>query len=226
MKTRKLLVTALVVGVVAGSFGVAEAAKKKKKPKPAPAPVQVDQKFYMRRDGCNTDADNARLSLTDGPDVDGNLCGWLESGILNEVLIAAGEAPVADAWPMADGLPLTLDTSKPITGSVTVVSSYLGAAPDNGLAAGAPELVVDLVGTSGGEDVVIGTATVPYQVTPAASKYTIEFEIKADGALNNKVFESVTMTTAVRGPAAGHGLYELDDPASFVTIPSWAIAAQ
>ncbi|HEX2057358.1 MAG TPA: hypothetical protein VHI71_03230 [Actinomycetota bacterium] len=224
MKGRKLFATVLALGVVVGSFGVAEAAKKKKKPKPpAPAPVQVDQKFYLRRDGCNTDADNARLSLEDGVD-EGNLCGWLESGLINEVLIESGaEAPVSDPWTMADGLPLTLDASKPIKGSINVRSSFLNAAPDNGLAAGLATLQVDLVGMSGGEEVAIGTASVDYEVTPAASAYTVDFEIAPEAALDKKVFEAVTLVTTIRGPAAGHGLYELDDPASTVTFPTWKV---
>ncbi|MDQ4124770.1 MAG: hypothetical protein M3134_04100 [Actinomycetota bacterium] len=223
MKARKLLATTLALGVVVGSFGVAEAAKKKKKPKPVPAATQVDQKFFLRRDDCGGDADNPRLSLTDGADEAGNLCGWLFSGILNEVVIRAGDAPTNDAWVMADGLPLTLDTSKAITGSVTLVSSRLNAAPGQGAAAGQARFVVDLVGTSGGEEVVIGTAAVDYMVTPAASTYTVDFEIKPEAALEKKVFEAITMTTTIRGPVAGHGLYELDNPASTVTIPAWVV---
>lgn len=227
MRGRKLLATALALGVVVGSFGVAEAAKKKKKPKPVPAPVQLDQKFFMRRDACEgagaDSTDNARLSLADGPDEGGNLCGWLESGVFNEILVAAGEAPTADVWPVADGLPLTLDATKAITGSITLVSSRLNAAPDQGVAAGQSTLVVDLVGTSGGEDVSIGTASVDYAVTPATSTYTVDFEIKVEGALDKKVLDSITMTTTIRGPMAGHGLYELDNPPSTVTIPAWVV---
>lgn len=227
MKARKLAVTALAMGLVVGSLGVAEAAKKKKKPKPVPAPVAVDQTFYMRRDACTgagaDSADNARLSLEDGVD-EGNLCGWGESGLLNEAVINSGQLDaVADVWPVADGLPLTVDATKPISGKLQMVSSFLGAAPDNGLAGGNVEIVIDFTGVSGGEDVVLGTATAEYQVTPASSRYEVPFEIKLDGALDKKSFESLVMTTTIRGANFGHGLYELDQPASTVVIPSWVV---
>jgi hypothetical protein len=130
---------------------------------------------------------------------------------------------VSDVWPVADGLPLVIDASKPITGKINMVSSFLGAAPDNGVAVGNVDLVIDFTGVSGGEDVAIGSVTASYQVTPAASRYEVPFELKLDGAMDKKSFESIVMTTTVRGSNVGHGLYELDQPASTVTVPAWVL---
>lgn len=230
MKARKLVAAALALGVVVGSLGVAEAARKKpkkpKKPKPpVAAPVQVDQKFFMRRDACEgagaDSTDNARLSLEDGPDEGGNTCGWLDSGVLNEVYSTSGaETPVADVWPVADGLPLVLDATKPVAGTINVRSSWAGPV---GIAAGQVEMIIDITGVSGGEDVVVGSATVSYEVTPAAILYEVPFEIKPGAELDKKSFESLVMTTTIMGPNAGHGLYELDEPPSTVTIPAWVV---
>lgn len=222
MRIRKIVALGLAAGVVVGSFGVAEAAKKKKKPKPA-APVQVEQTFFLRRDDCGGDNDNARLSLVDGPDEAGNLCGWLNSGLINEVEMTSGQGePTSDEWPVSDGLPLVLDASKPIKGTLIMKSSHLGSpAPETGVAAGQVEMIVDVTGVAGGEDVAVGSVTVEYIVAPPGVTYEVPFEIKPDAALDKKSFEALVMTTTIRGANVLHGLYELDDPPSTVVIPSW-----
>ena len=228
MKIKKLLVLGLVTGVVFSSLGVAEAAKKKK-PKPVPVPAQADQTFFMRRDACTGDeADNARLSITDGTEpADGNQCGFLDYGVMNEVYVASGDTAVSDAWPAVDGLPLVLDATKPITGTINMYSSYLGdpLPAEVGVAAGQVEMVIDITGVSAGEDIVVGTAMVEYQVTPGTALYEVKFEIKPGAELDKKSFEEFVLTTTVRGPNALHGLYELDNPASTVIVPSWVTPA-
>ena len=89
------------------------------------------------------------------------------------------------------------------------------------LSAGEATLEVTLAGTSGGEPKVIGTASNSYQVTPDKGSYTVDFEISPDSALNKAAFTTLELTTTVRGPTVLHGFYELDDPASFITVPTW-----
>ena len=230
MKVKKLLALAMIAGLVVGSVNMADAKKKKKKKK-KPVPVQADATYYMRADACDgEETDNLRLSLEDGPDA-GNVCGWLNNGLLNTAAAAAGEpeTPVInvtvakDVWPVADGLPLTLDASKPLTGTLNLRSAFHDAAPDNGLSVGEAKLEISFTGVSGGEELPIGNATVTYTVTPQASNYAAEFEIDLVDELDKKVLESLSMTTAVHGNTLLHGSFEMDDPASTVIVPTWVL---
>src|SRR3712207_1881480 len=94
---KKTLVTGMVVALVAGCLlAPATAAKKKpKKPKPPVVvePVQTDTTFFLRRSGCGAAENETSLSVVDGPDVDGDDCGGLESGLATEIMETAGQDP-------------------------------------------------------------------------------------------------------------------------------------
>lgn len=222
---KKTIVFALVLGLVAGSLAAPALAKKKKGKKPAL--VQVDEKLFLRRDDCGGDADNPHLSVTDAPDGNGNGCGSALAGAGNEVANQAGESEdlgTTDAWPATDGVPFVLDGTKDISGSITV-DTYHGVA-ENPVPLGVGQSTLDVVlsGTVAGADTELGTATATFQSTPAADQYTVTFTIKANPALDKASVTGLTLTTSLHGPAVLSGFYELDDPASFVTIPTWGKA--
>src|SRR3712207_2750966 len=112
---KKLLVVGLAAGLVAGSMLPSQAAKKKK-PKPVPAPVAVDMKYFLRDENC--DAENY-LSLVDGPD---GGC-WYYDTALYDAIAQAGlltTDEMSQIWTTSsEGIPLTLDASKAITGEIT-----------------------------------------------------------------------------------------------------------
>lgn len=222
----KRLIAVVVLGGLLGGIGFAPAtAKKKPKPKRKPKIVAKDVNYYLRRADCGGDDDAISLSIVDGPD-GGSGCGSAFAGAPNELLIQSGDSPSSYIWPAVDGIPLTLNTAKDVTGEITVQSfsgsPTLPAPPYT--SAGQATLVVNLTGTAAGESEpkAIGTASNTYIVTPDTGSYTTEFTITPDKALEKAVFTELQLETYVRGATALHGFFELDDPASFITIPTWA----
>lgn len=218
---KKALIVALVLGLIAGSLAAPAAAKKKKKKKP-PVPVAVDQKFFLRdADGCDTSEN--QLSLLDGVDTG---CWYVDSGLAYEAIVGAGlltSADLAQSWASVDGTPFALDTSKPITGEVTtsggacVVDGGCAPAPVSG---GLAMLDVTVLATIAGEEKEIGLFTETFPAVPG-SPHTSAVEITLDPALEGLRVDSLRVLTYIHGASAGHGIVVLDDPASFLTIPSF-----
>lgn len=231
MKTKRigtaLLAVALVGGVVAGS---AEAAKKKKKPKPpVPTVMQVDQKMYLRGDACTVEARG--LSLVDNADAE---CWYTNSGLLHDLRDGKPSPAGTDpniTWPALDGIPLTLDATKPITGEITTTGGHCPLNLPTGpgclpmpVSAGNVTFVVKVVGEAGGEQKVIGEMTDEFAAGPGVV-HTTKVSITPDAALDKTVFETLTLITRVRGNSVFHGVYKLDNPSSFISIPTLQPAA-
>lgn len=222
---KRAFAVSMMVAVVATSLlGPAEAAKKKKPRKPpAPAPVQVDATFFLRRDGeCGTEGVTF-LSVVDAPDVDASSCGSSNYGIPAE---AGQEAlPISYSTREADGIPVTLDATKDITGMIGVKSRSASAVEGVGARFGVGEttLNVELTGTTGGEVKTIGTAAVDYQVQPGGLDqiYEVEFTIKPEAALDKAVFTGLTLTLHNSGSSFSHGFYTTDNPASYFKMGAW-----
>lgn len=224
---KRAFAVSLMVAVVATSLlGPAEAAKKKKKPKPPPAPVQVDAQYFLRRDGeCGVEG-ATYLSLVDAPDLDATSCGNLFYGAPQR-LPENGEttAPkISYTSRDGDGIPLTLDATKDVTGMIGVKSRSV-AQGDQGIRIGAGDatLNVELTGTTGGEEKVIGTAAVDYTVEPGTLDqiYEVEFTLKPDAALDKLAFTSVKLTIWNSGDSVAHGFYTTDNPASYFKMGIW-----
>lgn len=178
-------------------LAVAPAQAKKKKVKLVPA----DLTYYNvgSGDACGS------LTLTQS-EGDGG-CGNPFFGIL-----APASPTGTDPMPhlAIDGLPLTLDASKPIMGSVTVESYALALGPDI-VGIGQAVLQVTLTGTTGGEEVTIAEFESPaYTVTPAEASYIVEVELTPDEALSGKVFDSLTLSLKNVGNSLFHGVYPAD----------------
>lgn len=214
---KKTLIVMLILGLVAGSLAAPAAAKKKKKKKAAP--VAVDQKFFLRdADGCETSQN--QLSLTDGPD---SACWYADTSAFYDVVVEAGLLTPADlgqTWTSVDGTPFKLDATKPITGEISTSSGSCiidgGCAPV-GVGAGQAALDIVITATIGGEPKELGTFAETFVVTPGTT-YTSKFEIPVDAALAGLEVESLSVLTYLHGAAVGHGIVELETPASFVTI--------
>ena len=216
---KKTLIAVLVLALVGGSLAAPAVAKKKKK---KPAPVAVDQQFFLRdADGCETSEN--QLSLTDGVDAG---CWYADSGVLYDVVVGAGLLTPADlgqSWTAVDGTPLTLDASKPIVGEISTASGAClvdgGCAPV-GIGAGQATLDVTVFATIAGEEKELGTFSESYVVVPGAP-HTSKVEIPVDAALTGQEVESLRVLTYLHGAAMGHGIIVLDDPTSFITVPSF-----
>ena len=228
---RKLLVLGLVAGLAVSLIGPADAAKRKKKKKPpvvvAPAPVDVN--YYLHRDKCEDSSDATTLSTGDDAD-GGDGCGAVESGVLTELYIASGVTPPSTpagstgpdtvVWEATDGIPLVLDATKDVRGEITMLSFKGLSQNPAAISAGQTKLHILVSGTTDGAVKTIGEATAEYLVTPDKSSYTVEFSIKPDAALDKATFTTLELTTTVRGTSVLNGFYSLEDPASFVTVPT------
>lgn len=215
---KKTLIALLVMGLVAGSLVAPAAAKKKKKKKP----VAVEQTFYLRDlDGCDTSEN--QLSLTDAPDAG---CWYLDSGAPYEAIVQAGLATAADlgqTWTTMDGTPFKLDPSKPITGEISSASGECVVAdPCSPVMVGGGQAVLDVVVTAtiDGEPKEVGTYTETFVVAPG-SGHTSKIEVPIDPALAGQTVDSLSVLTYLHGAAVGHGAIELDDPSSFILVPSF-----
>ena len=196
---KRYAVILMVIGLVLGLLGSTADARKKKKPKPVP----VDQVFYIVWDG-----EGCALATTTDMASEEDACADPFAGAFGAQL---GSGPWA--MPALDGIPVTLDASKPITGKISAESYYLFGPPAQGdvMGIGQAELSVKLVGVSGGEEIVIGELTTdPYLVTPASAEYVVEFEIDPADELQNKVFESLTLHLELTGDQMFHGVLPAD----------------
>lgn len=208
---RRQLVVLVVVGLIVGALAPAEAAKKKKKP-PAPAvPVPVDLVYNVVSGGEATCA----LSIATGEPAS---CGDPFGGAITG---AAGQSAGPIAIAAIDGLPLTLDASKPIKGKFVMRSYGLAAVPQAPLGAGEAEITWVLTATAGGEDLTLGEATSSYLVSPASRTYEVEFEMAPAADLTGKVLETLTLTYEATGPTVLHG--GLSDDGNTLTLGAFAV---
>ena len=217
---KRTIAIALVGGLIGGLAYAPAIAKKKPKPKPKPKIVASDVNYYMRRNSCGTAEDVTSLSVEDGAD-EGTGCGARFGGAANEVLDPAGAPQGQYVWAATDGVPFTLNATKDITGEITLRSSRVQSPNEEPLGVGEATLVVTLTGTVDGEVKTLGTGESTYQVAPGDGPVTSEFTFTPDAALNKASFSSLELTTLVKGAVLNHGYYELEDPASHFTIPTW-----
>lgn len=218
--SKKFITLFLVLGLIAGAMAAPAIAGKKKKKK-APALVQVDQQMFLRGDAC--DAEARALSLEDGADAE---CIYTRAGIVYDAIPESAPAPVGanpwQTWPAIDGVPVALDATKPITGEIYVQGLFPLVGDYPGISAGQVRLTVKLVGEKDGEEIEIGEFVDEFVATPGAAAHASMVEIAPDEALDKTEFTSLTLHTRIGGASVGHGVYKLDNPSSFITVPTWA----
>lgn len=203
---KRNLVVLLAIGLIVGALAPAQAAKKKK-PKPPPAPVAVDVTYNVVWDGTTC----ALSTSTDlvSPD---NSCGDPFGGSVTGPALGSGEPIVMAAL---DGVPLTLDPTKKVTGKLIVGSYTLAALSGTpaGIGLGVGEAQWDIVvsGESGGDTVTIGEVTTePYLVTPGSGDHEVTFEITPGADLAGKVFNTLQLSAIQTGSATIHGAIVTD----------------
>lgn len=212
---RRLLCLAVLLAVVAGASPVAGAL------------VPRTTKYFLHIDIVQPGVGNAEfdyyMDARDYPD-EGDGTGNTANGLLNEVFGATGIEEVRrDTFPARDRLPLRLDASRPVTGRIAVeafeVASFGYGAH---VGAGQTVLEVELVGTPAGTEdrAVIGSQTIEFLVTPVEPEHVLEIQLEPDAALHGTTFTEVSLTTQFRGASLLTGFFDLDDPASFIEIPT------
>lgn len=178
-------------------------------------PAQQATRFYLRRDGCGTANDNPHLSVTSGTDA-GDGCGL--------VLTVVGVGGTVDQgafvdYPSSDGMPLTLDGSRSVTGTIDLESIAI----TDPLAAGTGLLTVtvDLEALYGGNGVAVGSDSETVLVTPTQTQYPVAFTIQPNGGLDRADLSGLDLRVHVSGPYAFNGFIG-NSGKSWVDVPAWS----
>ena len=171
-------------------------------------PAAETTRFYLRRDGCGTANDNPHLSVTSGTD-GGDGCGL----ILDSVVGLGGDVDKGAFvdFPASDGMPLALDVSRSVTGTIDIT----------GTAAGAVEVDVSLEGLIGGQGVPVGSTTTTTVLDPTVSDNPVAFTIQPDASLAGADLQGLDLRVHIHGPALDAGFIGLSGKSS-VDMPSFA----
>ena len=178
------------------------------------APSSATTRFYLRRDGCGTANDNPHLSVVDGTDA-GDGCGL--------VLDLVGVGGTADQgasvdYPSTDGMPLTLDGSRSVTGTIDLQS--FGIVDPVAAGTGMVTVSVSLEALYQGNGVPIGSDSETVLITPDQQDYPVPFTVQPNRALDRDDLSGIDLRVHVEGPYAFSGFIG-NSGKSWVDMPSW-----
>lgn len=212
MLTSRKIAVALLAACLAGGVLAAPAAARKKPLRSA------SQTFYFVQLGSESCAPEGQaLSITPVSENRGQ-CLSAAAGPVNEVYetTTGCEVTAQDndpcngyVYPAANGLPLTLDARRPVTGTVHVANVDPAGLPVSA-GAGAATFHLTLRGKIDGVTHLLGTFSADYVVTPAQTVYDIPVEIELDPALARSTLSSLSATVWNSGITAGHGVVKQD----------------
>lgn len=179
-------------------------------------PAAVATRFYLRRDGCGTSSDNPHLSVTSGTD-GGDGCGLLLTSI-------AGAGGTVDQgasvdYPSSDGMPLTLDSSRTVSGTIDLQS--IGIADPVAAGTGLLTVTVDLEALDQGNGVAVGSDSETVLVTPNQTEYPVPFAIQPSGTIDKADLSGLDLRVHVEGPYVFSG-FIADSGKSWLDVPSWS----
>lgn len=211
---KRLLGLAVVVGLVGGYLASPSALAGKKL-------VAKTSKLYLRDDnGCD---DPNYLSKKNGPD---SGCWQLDSFLNEPIINQAGllnRDQIAQHWEARDGVPLVLNAKKNISGTI---ATYSGSCVDStvpcspaGIGAGRAEVDIIVRGWIGGTEVVLGEQNAAFTVVPGGPNET-EVDLDLPDALHKKKVTALRVTVYFHGAAVFHSGVEMDNPASFINMPT------
>jgi hypothetical protein len=169
--------------------------------------------YYLRRDGCGTTSDNPHLSVISGTDA-GDGCG------LTVTIVGAGGDADANAYvdyPSSDGMPLSLDASRYVTGVIDLDGFGVQG---TGVAAGLIEVDVSLEALVNGNGVDLGSDSESVLATPGTADYPVSFTIAPNSQLDKADISAIDLRIHVHGPYAFSG-FIANSGKSYVTMPGY-----
>lgn len=172
-------------------------------------PVPEETVFYLRRSLCASGDDDARLSTEAGGSSEQSGCAFILQPA-NEVLIAAGEEPLSNNYATADGTPVTLDATQPITGSLKM---------RGGVGLVTTEVTLTAV-TSDKKTVTLGTGSHSY--TGRLGSVTVPFQFTPPIGLDKVDLTSLNLQVLTRGVNAQSGSIDHRNGASRLTVPGYS----
>jgi hypothetical protein len=178
-------------------------------------PAPATTRFNLRRDGCGSSNDNPHLSVTSGTDA-GDGCGLT----LTSVAGPGGTVDQAASvdYPSVDGMPLTLDASRTVTGTIDLQS--IGVVDPVAAGAGQLTVTVDLEALYQGNGVDLGSDSETVLLTPAQQEYPVAFTIQPGSALDRADLSGLDLRVHVEGPFVFSGFIG-NSGKSWVDVPSW-----
>ncbi len=166
-------------------------------------PVQSTRTFYLRRTGCDPDQ---RLSIVRGDETGGCL--------------RVGIAAAPFEYPAADGIPLTLDATKRLSGVVTYGNWWKPTAEEVSVGAGLMTLRIEVFGRlSDGESMLLGSHRTSYVATPLQNRYDTAFSIALPTEADKLEFAGLTLRVTHGGASVLHGAAIPND--TNMTVPIW-----
>lgn len=174
-------------------------------------PVAQATTFYLRRSACASGDDDARLSTEAGGSSEQSGCGFIAQPA-NEVLIQAGEEPLSNNYATADGMPLTLDATQPITGALKV---------GGGVGVVTTELTLTAVtATTPRRTVTLGTASKTFNGTLGA--VAVDFSMTPPAELDKTDLASMNLQVLTRGVNVQSGSIDHRNGVSRFDVPSYS----
>jgi hypothetical protein len=180
------------------------------------APAARTTRFYLRRDGCGSASDNPHLSVTSGTDA-GDGCGLVLSSFVG-VGGTVDQGAFVD-YPSTDGMPLTVDAGRAVTGTIDLES--FGITDPAAAGVGVLTLKVDLEALDQGNGVPVGSDSESVVVTPTQTDYPVAFTITPNGALDRADLSGLDLRVHVEGPYAFSGFVG-NSGKSWLDTPSWS----
>lgn len=121
------------------------------------------------------------------------------------------------------GVPLTLDTGRPLSGVVAL--SSVAWAGGVGIGAGLTSVDIEVEGHQAGqpsdaERVKLGTTSVSYMATPVEPVWKAPWSVELADGLDRVTFDKIFLILTIRGMNAGHGTPKPID--TTLTVPSYA----
>jgi hypothetical protein len=186
------------------------------------APVNATStKFYLRRDGCGTAADNPHMSTTAGDPDAGDGCGSL---IYVVGVGSQDTSTYTTSYPASDGVPFLLDATRTVQGVVDV-EGYQGVTGTGGKGVGQLTVNVSLDGLADGQVVNLGSDAETVTLTPPTTDYAVPFTITLPSSLDDANVDALALNVRYSGPYAGSGFTGLSGK-SWVTVPTLSASRQ
>jgi hypothetical protein len=213
----------LLAVVVAGAVLAAPAAAKKpsKRPRPAPAPLSVK---YFLADHTPDGETCTELVLALAPSEKSSACGSVYSGAAHE---AAGDPCSGDSaltvpcgeitYDAAEGLPVTLDARRKVTGLIVVLSQ--GDAEEGPVVSeGTTTFHIRLRGVFTDVERELGTFSADYEVTRDKVRYEVPFELALPAERDGAQLTGFAVDMWNSGETVLHGHYQVNE--SYLVMPA------
>jgi hypothetical protein len=180
-------------------------------------PAQSNVYYHLRTQTCSgMEIVGRGLTLEDPPTDTRDACLWpLGYTPANEVVRSA------EVYPALDGVPFTLDASRPIIGDLVVRSYPIPFTLEH---AGAGITTVDLTVRAASSELSlreVGSTSHTYTTLPFDPPHRVEWSINPSAEFDRQDITAFELAVTIRGVNLLHGFVRYNG-ASHVTVPSWS----